>query len=83
MSNYLQIKKYILEYQKTSDNYKKYKKEYDIDYRAKNSHYASFRATKSRMYKTYGKDTGKLKLLAYLLKKQSKGIDITPFLDKL
>lgn len=80
---YSYFKEYLLKYQKNSESYKKYKKQYDIEYRNKNREYNGFRSTKSRLYKTYGEELGKIKLLTYCLKKQAKGDDMTLFLVKL
>lgn len=80
---YQKNKKYILNYQKNSDHYKEYKRKYDIEYRKKNSLYANFRSTKSRLYKMYCSEIAKTKLTIYLLKQKTKGHNIEIFLDKL
>ena len=83
MTSYEENKEYILKYQKNSKQYKDYKKSYDRDYLNKNRNYAGFRSTKSRLYSKFGEEIGKVKLLVYLLKKQSKGHDMTKFIEKL
>ena len=83
MQTYEKLKHSILKYQKTSKKYKVYKKEYDSDYYKSNKLYASFRATKSRLYKLYDKETAQTLLIAYLLKQKTKGYDINCFIDKV
>lgn len=70
--NYEKNKKYSLYYFKTSEKYKDYKKKYDKKYLNKNKCYASFRATKSTLYKKYGKELGNVLLLKWAINKANK-----------
>ena len=81
MSLYNKNKESILRYQKNSENYKKYKSEYDKKYRINNRHYANFRSTKSRLFKKYGKEIGSIRLASYVLNKKSQGVDLSLYLS--